>query len=266
MALTLTLAVVGLLIGPLLGIVVDRAVERERPELDHRCGRCGTSLGRASLIPIRSWFVRCPTDSRHPSWRYPTTDIAAAIMFAVAGFRFGLAWQLWPYLALFAVLAVLFTIDAEHHLLVDVLTKPALAVMTFLVLVLSGPNDFGDGLWPALAGGAFLGGFLLLAHLAYPAGMGLGDVKLAPTLGLALGWLHVSVIESFRSIVYAVLISNLLAGAIGIAMRRWASRQPPERFEHQPDDWIPGEIPLGPFLILGTVVMVAVTEPAALTL
>ena len=38
-----------------------------------------------------------------------------------------------------------------------------------------------------LIAGAAAGGFLLLAALAYPGGMGMGDVKLAGVMGLFLG-------------------------------------------------------------------------------
>ncbi len=280
MILALALGVVGIVVGPWLGVVVDRAVERERLIPTHRCPRCRTSLGARSMIPVRSWFLACPVDPSHPRWRYPTTDLVVAASFAVAGWRFGATWQLWPYLAVFAVLAVLLTIDLEHHLLLDVLTLPLLGATAFAVLVLSGPNDYADGVWPALTGALVLGGFFLAAFLAYPPGMGFGDVKLAPTLGLAMGWLSTSLIEATRTVIYGAIVSFMTAAVVGLAHRWWVGRRdgdsavepasvsmeddggPAHDDEHP--DWVPGEIPLGPFLVLGTVVMVAVTSPAAL--
>ncbi len=264
MQFALVLAALGLLAGPFLGIAVDRVVDREKPKLTHRCQRCQATLPTAALVPIRSWFLRCPTNPSHPRWRYPLTDISTAAMFFVAGWRFGLTWQLWPYLALFAVLVVLLVTDLEHHLLIDDLTLPALGLGSLGVLLLSTPNGFADGMWPAFAGAGFLGFFFLASHLIYPDGMGLGDVKLAPTLGLFVGWMTNDVLNSLRLSLWAMITGLLLGGVIGLAYRTWARRQPEERFAHHPEDWIPGEVPLGPFLVAGAVIVIGATAPAAL--
>ncbi|HEV2824719.1 MAG TPA: prepilin peptidase, partial [Actinomycetota bacterium] len=63
------------------------------------------------------------------------------------------------------------------------------------------------GLLAALA----VGGFFLALALISPRGMGLGDVKLAPTLGLALGWL------SWGAVAFGVFTSFLLGGVAGLA-------------------------------------------------
>ena len=264
MASALVLAVVGILLGPFLGIAVDRLVEREKIEPQHRCVKCQTDLGLASLIPVHSWLVRCPADNAHANWRYPVTDLATSVLFALAGWRFGLSWQLWPYVALFAVFVVMSLIDWEQHLLIDLLTLPTLGASLFAVLVLSGMNNFNEGIWPAIVGSVVYSVVFFVAHLANPAGMGLGDVKLAPTLGLALGWLTVDVLEGVRVVFYAMMIGLLLGGVVGLVMRSRAKRRPAEELAELPEDWIPGEVPLGPFLIIGTVIMIAVTSPASL--
>lgn len=259
------LAIVGFLIGPLLGIGADRLVEREPFALTHRCQRCRSDLGGASgLVPFASWRRRCPEDPAHPRWRYPLIDVSAAAAFAVAGWRFGFTWQLWPYLVFFAALVVMSVIDLEEHLLLNVLTYPTLIAGIFAVLILSGPNDYADAVNPALIAAAAFGVAFLLLHLAYPPGLGLGDVKLIPSLALFIAWLTVDPFEGIQRALYMFIAASFGLAVVGVAMKAWVKRQPPERFANQPDDWIPGEVPMGPFLALATVVTVALTQPASL--
>ena len=84
-----------------------------------------------------------------------------------------------------------------------------------------------------LAAGAAAGGLLFLAALAYPKGMGLGDVKLAATMGIFLG----------RNVGPALLVALLAGSLVGLAMilrEGVAARKT--------------AIPFGPFLALGGVV------------
>lgn len=238
-------AAVGLAIGPLVGIIVDRAVERESFELLLRCPRCGESLGSRSLIPLIGLSSQC--SSEHRSWRYPLTTAATAAGFAIAGFRFGFTWQLWPYLALIVLLVAMAVIDLETKLLLNVLTYPTAIGFLFAVLVLSTPNNYADGIAPALwAGGLYLA-FFMVVHLAYPAGMGLGDVKLAPTLGLAVGWLFTDPIVAIQHMLVALVLGLLLGGITGVVVQR--SRK--------------AEVPFGPFMVLGTMIVIAGTVPAS---
>jgi leader peptidase (prepilin peptidase)/N-methyltransferase len=259
------LGLVGLLVGPLLGIAVDRLVEREAFVAIHRCQRCRADLGGArALLPLVSWTQRCPTEPSHSRWRYPVVDLAAASSFALAGWRFGFTWQLWPYVAFFAALVVMLVIDIEHHLLLNVLTYPTLLVGAFMVLVLSGVNDYSEAMNPALISAVAIGVFFLVMHLVYPPGLGLGDVKLVPSLGLFLGWLTVSVPDALRLVLWTMIGALFGAGVVGMGIKAWARRQPPERFADQPEDWIPGEVSLGPFLAVATVVAIGLTQPASL--
>ena len=77
-----------------------------------------------------------------------------------------------------------------------------------------------------------LGAFFLVAF-AYPAGMGLGDVKLAATMGLFLG----------RAVGPAILIALLVASIVGVAL---IARHGSEARKMA--------IPFGPFLALGGII------------
>lgn len=239
-------ALAGLVVGPLLGLVVDRAVDRERPEPHLRCATCGRSLGRYSLIPVVAWFTRCPVG--HRSWRYPLVDLTAAVLFGIAGWRFGWTWQLGPYLLFFAALVVMCVIDVEHKLLLNILTYPTLLGGLFVVLALSTPNDFAAGIAPALWAASAYFGFFYVAHVVYPAGMGFGDVKLAPSLGLFIGWLSDDPLRGIQSMLSAVLIALVVGAVVGIALTR--NRK--------------AEVPFGPFMVVGAVAVIATTTPAGI--
>lgn len=137
-----------------------------------------------------------------------------------------------------AVLMVLVAIDADVHRLPDVFTLPMLlAVPLALGLVALVTGDLGA--WVAsLIGGLALGAmYVVLFLVALGRGMGLGDVKLAPSLGALLGYL------SYVHIVAATMLCFLAAGAFAavLLLRRRANRKTMVAF--------------GPFMVLGTVVV-----------
>jgi leader peptidase (prepilin peptidase)/N-methyltransferase len=78
------------------------------------------------------------------------------------------------------------------------------------------------------------GGFFLLAALAYPRGMGMGDVKLAALLGLYLG-------SSVAPALLAAMLSGTLVGGAIIARKGVAEGRKTA-------------VPFGPFLALGALV------------
>jgi leader peptidase (prepilin peptidase)/N-methyltransferase len=69
-----------------------------------------------------------------------------------------------------------------------------------------------SSLLTALAGGVILGGFYLLLALAWPGGMGFGDVKLAGVIGILLGWL------GWNALAVGSIAAFLLGGIVGIVL------------------------------------------------
>jgi leader peptidase (prepilin peptidase) / N-methyltransferase len=247
--LTVVALVGGLLIGPLLGILVDRVVPRIRLSAEHRCVGCETGLGRGSLVPVANWFQPCLACGRSVWWRYPAVDLATAVVFAALTHRFGASWRLGPYLALGAVLVVLSVIDLETHLLPNRLTWPAIGTGLFLILVVSGELGDAAGARGAFVGAAAFGGFVGLVHLIYEAGMGRGDVKLSLLLGMFVGWLAPGALIALRLVLYALFLAFLGGGLIGLAynlIRRRGRR---------------AEIPFGPALAAGALAVVLVSGP-----
>ena len=181
-----------------------------------------------------------PDDGVAPAGRSVSVRVPAAVtvgattaLCALAGARFGLGREL-PAFGVLAVVGVLLAvIDLEHRVLPNRILLPATAVGAALLTLAAA---LGDG-WPQLAGAvvgaAVLFVFFVVLALLAPAGLGMGDVKLAGLLGLHLGWLGAGVLAAGAVggfVVQAVVAAALLAG------RRVGLK---------------GEIPFGPAMLAG---------------
>lgn len=169
------------------------------------------------------------------------TALACAVLAAATGPRPELA--VWLLLAPVAVL--LATVDRRVHRLPDRLTLPAAGAAAVLLGTAALLPEHGGSWIAALLGAATLGGFYLLLFLINPTGMGFGDVKLALSLGAALGWYG-----------WAVLFLGGFAGFVlgaaygfGLVALRRAGRRT--------------GIPFGPFMIAGALVGLLIGALAA---
>lgn len=198
------------------------------------------------MLPLRSWFTPCVGCGRRPGSRHPVTDVSAAAALGLVGARFGFSAEAAVYAGLAAVLVVLSVIDLETHLLPNVITYPAFVVGLVAVVVLSPFLDRVDGVVSALVGAVVAFVIMLVFHVVNPAGLGLGDVKLAPTLGLFLGWLSPSPLTAVSLVLYAVMIGAAGIGILGMTLRLLGRRVP--------------EVPFGPGLVVGTLAVIAATS------
>ncbi|OLZ66070.1 prepilin peptidase [Streptomyces amritsarensis] len=141
------------------------------------------------------------------------TGAVCALIAAAVGVRPEAA----AYAALAPLLVLLALVDRAVHRLPDVLTLP-LAAGAAALLGIAALLPGSAGSWRlALLGGGALGAAYLVLHLINPAGMGLGDVKLALSLGVALGWYGWGVWASgaFLGLLYGALygLTLLLRGS-----------------------------------------------------
>jgi len=223
-------AVAGLLIGSFLNVVAYRLPRGEsllRPR--SRCPECGTAIAPYDNVPVVSWLLlrgRCRHCGAPISARYPLVEAATAILYALVLLAKDDALEVALGLLLVTALVPITLIDLELRLIPNRITLPAAVAALIAGVVLD------SGFVPEqLIAGAAAGGFFLLAALAYPRGMGMGDVKLAGMLGLYLG-------RAVAPAIFFALIAGVLVGAVIVA--RVGAREGRRT-----------AVPFGPFLALG---------------
>jgi leader peptidase (prepilin peptidase)/N-methyltransferase len=182
------------------------------------------------------------------SGKYLFVHLGMIVLFVLAAVRFDEEplGVLVGYLFLFAVLLTLSVIDVELFRLPDLIVLPTLAASLLLVVLVSVVEEVPEQIRFALAGAGLYFGFLLIAHLIYPRGMGFGDVKLAAVMGLYVGWLGTSYTGSIGLVLWAMLIGFVAGSIIGMVLLAVRKRSK--------------QIPFGPFLALGTVVAVLLSS------
>jgi leader peptidase (prepilin peptidase)/N-methyltransferase len=222
----------GAVIGSFLNVVAHRVPLGESlVSPGSRCPECGAPVKPYDNVPVVSWLLlrgRCRNCGTSISPRYPLVELATALAFAavvlVRGFDDDLVLEL-PFVAALIALAA---IDFDHKLLPNKIVYP-LAAYGVIATLLVGRDDLAENL---IAGaGAFA--FLLAAVIAYPRGMGMGDVKLAGAMGLYLG---LSVIPALL----AAFLSGSVVGLFIIAREGAEGRKK--------------AVPFGVFLALGGIV------------
>jgi leader peptidase (prepilin peptidase) / N-methyltransferase len=223
----------GLIIGSFVTVVGYRVPRGESivgPR--SRCTTCGAQIAAYDNIPLFSWVVlrgrsRCCGD--RISARYPLTELALGVLYMVT---VAVLWGDVTEMALGVVfvttlLAVTLT-DLDRRVIPNkILLTAALAGVAIVAV-----GDISS-LPARVMAAAIAGGGMFLVALAYPRGMGLGDVKLTALMGIYLG----------RNVAPALLVALLAGSLVGLAMIARDGAAARKR-----------AIPFGPFLALGGVV------------
>lgn len=218
---------------------------------------------RLSVKPDEAWRAECPDGHPLGGWvglarcgercgegtRYGPRTLAVALSTALVCAALAAATGPRPELAVWLLLApfgvLLAVVDFGVHRLPDVLTLP-LAVAALMLLGGAALLPEHGGSWPhALYGALALAGAYFVLFLISPNGMGFGDVKLALSLGAALGW------YGWGAVLLGTFAGFLLAAlyGAGLVVARRAGRRT--------------AIPFGPFLIGGAFVGLLVGAYAA---
>jgi leader peptidase (prepilin peptidase) / N-methyltransferase len=238
----------GLAVGSFLNVVIYRVPRDEslvRP--GSHCPHCGNAIRNRHNVPVLGWLVlrgRCADCAAPISARYPLVEAGTAALFVAVAAKFGWSWELPAYLYLAAVSVALAAIDIDLMRLPDKIVLPSYAVAPLLLL----PAVLAEHSWDAavrglIAAALLYAGYWVLAVL--PKGMGGGDVKLAPLLGLYLGWL------GWSSVVVGAFAGFLLGGVAGVLLMaaRVATRK--------------SRIPFGPYMLAGAFLAVFAAAPIA---
>src|SRR3954471_14309686 len=225
-------AILGALIGSFLNEVAYRLPRHE--SLLHpgsRCPSCETPVKPYDNVPVLAWLWlrgRCRACGATISWRYPLVEAVTGLLCAAVVLRYGADSDVWLPLAFVILLVPVTLIDLDFHIIPNTLMLIGAVVAVALVLVTK-----SDDLVEHLIAAAAAGGFFLIAALIYPAGMGMGDVKLAAVLGIYLG-------RAVAPALFAALIAGSVVGAVMIARHGPAARKQ--------------GIPFGPWLAFGGIV------------
>ncbi|WP_331752250.1 A24 family peptidase [Streptomyces sp. NBC_00829] len=149
------------------------------------CPHCGSVLLGRRLLPLQPVSGRCPACKEHIGPPAVSAEVTTAAAFAAIAAGGASGWFAAAQYWLAACGIAMALIDLAVQRLPDVLTLPA---CTGTILLLAAATVVGEpgSLGRAAAGGAVLTAVFLL--LAMIAGLGLGDVKLAPAIGALLGW------------------------------------------------------------------------------
>jgi leader peptidase (prepilin peptidase)/N-methyltransferase len=240
-------AVSGLIIGSFLNVVVWRVPRGESiVSPPSACPSCGHRIRGRDNVPVVSWLLlrgRCRDCGERISARYPLVEAGTAALFAAVAWRFGLTWELLPFLYLAAISVALALIDLDVKRLPDAIVLPSYVVAGVVFVALAVAQGDYSPLVRAAIGGAALFTFYFLLAFAYPSGMGFGDVKLAGLLGIFLGWL------GWGSVVVGAFTAFVLGGvyAIVLLLARRATRKT--------------GVPFGPWMLAGAAVGIAIGEP-----
>jgi len=222
-------ALLGLAISSFLNVCIDRLPERASiVSPPSHCPACGRRLAPFDLIPLVSYFLlrgQCRNCGAPIPRRVLLVEAMTGLLFVLLWYHYGSSLQLLLATLYTCFFIVIFFIDLERHLVLNRVIYPAI-----IVALLAIPITPNHDVVKLVGGGAIGFGVLFLIAFIYPAGMGMGDVKLATFIGLVLG---------FPPVFVALLISFVAGGLIGggLLVTGLKGRKDP--------------IPFAPFLVAG---------------
>ena len=220
----------GLAVGSFLNVVAARVpLRRSIVHPASACMQCGQEIRWHDNIPLLSYALlrgRCRDCGVRIPFVSPAIELVTALLVAGCVLAFGLTGKAAVAAFFCCVLVAVSAIDAEHRIIPNRIVVPAAAIVLVANTALTLSPQWAIG---ALAAS----GFLFAAALAYPAGMGMGDVKLALLMGAALG----------KTVSVALMVGMLAAMVPGVYLLARYGKAGRKM-----------GVPFGPFLALGSVV------------
>jgi prepilin signal peptidase PulO-like enzyme (type II secretory pathway) len=250
--LIIFLFVMGTIWGSFLNVVIIRSGKgKSFVKGRSQCDKCKHQLAWKDNIPLLSFLLlggRCVYCHKKISIMNPVMELLTGIFFVwwfLVGFGFfrlaGSPWSLIQpvfWLVVGLVFIVIFVVDLLYMIIPFWLNLFLFSfVLIYKILLLSSGNLLRLDFFLALVSGMGLALFLVAANAITKKvkgvdGFGLGDIYLAPSLGLILGW---------PKILPAIMSSFVIGSIVGIGLLVRRSKK------------MGDYLPFGPFLILGTV-------------
>jgi prepilin signal peptidase PulO-like enzyme (type II secretory pathway) len=239
--------VFGLVIGSFLNVVIFRYNTHRSFGDRSGCLTCQKELSWYELVPVFSFLFlkgRCKRCKTRISMQYPIVEIITGILFAglflkfqdiffLDTLSFTVAYAF--YGAVFSLFLIIATYDLKHKIIPDALAL-VLGILSFVGIFLFSNYNFyphWPNLWELFSGPLIALPFALLWLVSKGTWMGLGDAKLAISIGWILG------IGGALS----GLVISFWAGAIfGIGLIALSKNH-----------GMKSEIPFAPFLVFGTI-------------
>jgi leader peptidase (prepilin peptidase)/N-methyltransferase len=251
--LLLVLALVlGVAIGSFLNVVVYRVPRGEslsRPR--SHCPACRAPIRPQHNVPVLGWLVlrgRCADCRVRIPVRYPLVELGTGVAFAVVTARLAglhLLSAAPAFLYFTAAGIALALIDLDCRRLPNAIVLPSYPVLAIALAASAWWQHDWWSLARAGIGCAALLTFFGAVVLAHPAGMGLGDVKLAGVIGAVLGYL------SWNALVIGAFLGFFLGAVVGVAVIATGRGNRKSA------------VPFGPFMIAGALLALFVAGPIA---
>jgi leader peptidase (prepilin peptidase) / N-methyltransferase len=220
----------GLALGSFLNVVAARVpLRRSIVRPPSACMDCGHEIAWYDNVPVLSWLLlrgRCRSCGAGIPVRYPLVELVSGLLVAACVWKFGLHPEALVAAFFCLALVAVSATDLEHRIIPNRIVLPAAAAVLVAQTAVRPSPEWAIGAVAA-------SGFLLVAVLAYPAGMGMGDVKLALLLGAMLG-------RTVTVALFVGMFAALLPGLVLLARHGSKGRKM--------------GVPLAPFLALGSLV------------
>lgn len=211
-------ALLGLFVGSFLNVCIDRLPKGQSIiNPPSHCFECNRRLGILDLVPLFSYIWlrgRCRYCQARIPLRLPIVEGITALLFAFFYWKFGLGLELAVSIIYASLLTVIFVIDLENQLVLDIVTYPGMLLAFGFSFFWPGVRTFSF-FWPelgvesALAGGVLGLAIMALPFVIYRKGMGMGDIKLGALVGLMTG---------FPLVIIAVLLSWISGGLVAATL------------------------------------------------
>jgi leader peptidase (prepilin peptidase) / N-methyltransferase len=227
----------GLALGSFLNVVAARLPLRQSiVSPGSSCPACSAPIALYDNVPLLSFLLlrgRCRSCGVSIAWKYPAVEAVTGLLVSGCFLRFGLSGEAAVGALFCCALVAVSVTDLERRVIPNRIVLPVAAVVLPAQTVLQPSPE-----WAIAAFGSAL--FFLLAAVAYPGGMGMGDVKLALLVGAAVG----------RNAPIALMIAMLgaLVPSLVILLRHGSAGRKMG-------------IPFGPFLAFGGVVALFAGQP-----
>jgi len=268
MALALPMLTVGFAVGACVGSFLNVCIHRLPADESvvspgSRCPRCATPIAWYDNVPLLSWLWlgrRCRSCGVSISARYPLVEASAGLLAVLALVRFGPTPEAAVAFAFTAALLLITFIDLDHRFIPDEVSLPGILVGLAVAFLPGGVTPAS-----AVVGAALGGGVLWVVAWVYERatgveGMGLGDVKLLAMIGAFLGWRSIPAVLVIASITGSLAGAGVMlargSGGKGRRVRRRLGLRALPAFMQRAARRT--EIPFGPFLALGALVVLYV--------